>query len=88
MLGGGIDWAEEFHLVALSQPGEELFDPRRRDAGRVPEPAVDWEVHVAYEVGLVSQLLVESEERTLRSDGFHSATWGGRGRRWNHSLRY
>jgi hypothetical protein len=26
MLGVGIEWAEEFHLVALGRPGEGVFD--------------------------------------------------------------
>ena len=29
MLGVGIDWAEEFHMVALGWPGEGVFDVRR-----------------------------------------------------------
>ncbi len=29
MLGVGIDWAEEFHLVALGRPGEGMFDVAR-----------------------------------------------------------
>lgn len=29
MLGVGIDWAEEFHLVALGRPGEGVFDITR-----------------------------------------------------------
>src|SRR6266568_4448853 len=29
MLGVGIDWAEEFHLVALGRPGEGVFDIAR-----------------------------------------------------------
>jgi transposase len=29
VLGVGIDWAEEFHLVALGQPGEGVFDVAR-----------------------------------------------------------
>jgi hypothetical protein len=29
MLAVGIDWAEEFHLVALGRPGEGVFDLRR-----------------------------------------------------------
>ena len=29
MLGVGIDWAEEFHLVALGRPGEGVFDVAR-----------------------------------------------------------
>jgi len=29
MLGVGIDWAEEFHLVALGKPGEGVIDIRR-----------------------------------------------------------
>lgn len=29
MLGVGIDWAEEFHLVALGRPGEGVFDVTR-----------------------------------------------------------
>jgi hypothetical protein len=29
VLGVGIDWAEEFHLVALGRPGEGVFDVAR-----------------------------------------------------------
>ena len=29
MLGVGIDWAEEFHLVALGRPGEGVIDVAR-----------------------------------------------------------
>jgi hypothetical protein len=31
MLGVGIDWAEEFHLVALGRPAEGVFDIVRVD---------------------------------------------------------
>jgi transposase len=31
MLGVGIDWAEEFHLVALGRPGEGVFEIERVD---------------------------------------------------------
>lgn len=70
MLGVGIDWAEEFHLVALGCPGEGVFDvarvehdPRSLDAliGRIatlePDPA---EVRVVLETSygmLVERLL-------------------------------
>lgn len=29
VLGVGIDWAEEFHLVALGRPGDGVFDVAR-----------------------------------------------------------
>lgn len=70
MLGVGIDWAEEFHLVALGQPGEGVIDvarvehdPRSLDAliARIaqlePDPA---EVRVVLETSygmLVERLL-------------------------------
>lgn len=70
MLGVGIDWAEEFHLVALGRPGEGVFDiarvqhdPRSIDAliARIavlePDPA---EVRVVLETSygmLVERLL-------------------------------
>lgn len=70
VLGVGIDWAEEFHLVALGRPGEGVFDvarvehdPRSLDAliGRInrlePDPA---EVRVVLETSygmLVERLL-------------------------------
>ena len=70
MLGVGIDWAEEFHLVALGRPGEGVFDvarvehdPRSIDEliGRIatlePDPA---EVRVVLETSygmLVERLL-------------------------------
>ena len=70
MLGVGIDWAEEFHLVALGRPGEGVFDvarvehdPRSLDAlvTRIamlePDPA---EVRVVLETSygmLVERLL-------------------------------
>lgn len=70
MLGVGIDWAEEFHLVALGRPGEGVFDvarvehdPRSVDAliARIavlePDPA---EVRVVLETSygmLVERLL-------------------------------
>lgn len=70
MLGVGIDWAEEFHLVALGAPGEGVFDiarvehdPRSLDAliARIdelePDPA---EVRVVLETSygmLVERLL-------------------------------
>lgn len=70
MLGVGIDWAEEFHLVALGRPGEGVFDlarvehdPRSLDAlmariaGLESDPA---EVRVVLETSygmLVERLL-------------------------------
>jgi transposase len=70
VLGVGIDWAEEFHLVALGRPGEGVFDvarvehdPRSLDAliARIaklePDPA---EVRVVLETSygtLVERLL-------------------------------
>lgn len=70
MLGVGIDWAEEFHVVALGRPGEGLFevarvehDPRSVDmlisriASLEPDPA---EVRVVLETSygmLVERLL-------------------------------
>ena len=38
MLAVGIDWSEEFHLVALGRPGEGVFDVRRVEH---PPKAVD-----------------------------------------------
>jgi transposase len=70
VLGVGIDWAEEFHLVALGRPGEGVFDVSRvehtpagidalvaRIAGHEPDPA---EVRVVLETShgmLVERLL-------------------------------
>ena len=70
MLGVGIDWAEEFHLVALGRPGEGVFDVARvehdpasvdalvaRIAALEPDPA---EVRVVLETShgmLVERLL-------------------------------
>ncbi|MDQ6725153.1 MAG: IS110 family transposase [Actinomycetota bacterium] len=70
MLGVGIDWAEEFHLVALGRPGEGVFDIARvehnpasidalvaRIASIEPDPA---EVRVVLETShgmLVERLL-------------------------------
>lgn len=72
MLGVGIDWAEEFHLVALGRPGEGVFDvarvehdPRSLDAliTRIasiePDPA---EVRVVLETsyGMLVERLVDA----------------------------
>ncbi len=72
MLGVGIDWAEEFHLVALGRPGEGVFDvtrvehdPRSLDAliarinGLEPDPA---EVRVVLETsyGMLVEGLVDA----------------------------
>ena len=72
MLGVGIDWAEEFHLVALGRPGEGVFDitrvehdPRSIDAliARIavlePDPA---EVRVVLETsyGMLVERLVDA----------------------------
>ena len=72
MLGVGIDWAEEFHLVALGSPGEGVLEVVRvehrpqavsalvaRIAGLDPDPA---EVRVVIETrhGLLVEALVEA----------------------------
>ena len=72
MLGVGIDWAEEFHLVALGSPGEGVISVLRvehrpeavsalvgRIAGLEPDPA---EVRVVIETrhGLLVEALVEA----------------------------
>lgn len=72
MLGVGIDWAEEFHVVALGRPGEGVFDvgrvehdPRSLDAliARIarlePDPA---EVRVVLETssGMLVERLVDA----------------------------
>ncbi len=72
MLGVGIDWAEEFHLVALGRPGEGVFDiarvehdPRSIDAliARIatlePDPA---EVRVVLETsyGMLVERLIDT----------------------------
>lgn len=72
MLGVGIDWAEEFHLVALGRPGEGLIDVSRvehtraavaalvaRIGGLEPDPA---EVRVVIETrhGLLVEALVDA----------------------------
>ncbi|MHB1519540.1 MAG: IS110 family transposase [Candidatus Dormibacteria bacterium] len=72
MLGVGIDWAEEFHLVALGRPGEGVFDiarvehdPRSIDAliARIasiePDPA---EVRVVLETsyGMLVERLIDA----------------------------
>lgn len=72
MLGVGIDWAEEFHLVALGRPGEGVFDiarvehdPKSLDAliARIatlePDPA---EVRVVLETsyGMLVERLVDA----------------------------
>jgi len=72
VLGVGIDWAEEFHLVALGRPGEGVFDiarvehdPRSIDAliARIallePDPA---EVRVVLETsyGMLVERLVDA----------------------------
>lgn len=72
MLGVGIDWAEEFHLVALGRPGEGVFDVVRvehtpaavaaltaRVASLEPDPA---EVRVVIETrhGLLVEALVDA----------------------------
>lgn len=72
MLGVGIDWAEEFHVVALGSPGEGVFDvariehdPRSFDAliARIsalePDPA---EVRVVLETsyGMLVERLVDA----------------------------
>ena len=44
MLGVGIDWAEEFHLVALGSPGEGVIEVLRvehRPAGGVRPGGAD-----------------------------------------------
>jgi transposase len=72
MLGVGIDWAEEFHLVALGRPTEGVFDIVRVDhtpaavaalvariAGLEPDPA---EVRVVIETrhGLLVEALLDA----------------------------
>ena len=72
MLGVGIDWSEEFHVVALGWPGEGVFDVRRvehapRAVGELiahiarlePDPA---EVRVVLETrhGLLVERLLEA----------------------------
>jgi transposase len=72
MLGMGIDWAEEFHLVALGRPGEGVFDVGRvehtpaavsaliaRIARLEPDPA---EVRVVLETrhGLLVEALLDA----------------------------
>src|SRR5579884_1682311 len=72
MLAVGIDWAEEFHLVALGRPGEGVFDVRRvehspkaldalveRIAQLEPDPA---EVRVVLETrhGLLVERLLDA----------------------------
>lgn len=72
MLGVGIDWAEEFHLVALGRPGEGVFDVARFEhtpaavaalvvkiAGFEPDSA---EVRVVIETrhGLLVEALVDA----------------------------
>jgi transposase len=72
VLAVGIDWAEEFHLVALGRPGDGVFDVRRvehspkavdglleRIAALEPEPA---EVRVVLETrhGLLVERLVDA----------------------------
>ena len=72
MLGVGIDWAEEFHLVALGRPGEGVIEVLRvehrpqavaalveRIAGLEADPA---EVRVVIETrhGLLVEALVEA----------------------------
>ena len=72
MLGVGIDWAEEFHLVALGRPGGGVFEVVRiehrpgavdalvdRIAGLEPDPV---EVRVVLETrhGLLVERLIEA----------------------------
>ncbi len=72
MLGVGIDFAEEFHLVALGRPGEGVIEVRRvertpEDLGRLfdkiaelePDPA---EVRVVLETrhGMLVEALLEA----------------------------
>ncbi|MGH9002917.1 MAG: IS110 family transposase, partial [Acidimicrobiia bacterium] len=72
MLGIGIDWAEDFHLVALGRPGEGVVEVSRvehtpaavdalvaRIAAMEPDPA---EVRVVLETrhGLLVERLVEA----------------------------
>lgn len=72
MLGVGIDWAEEFHVVALGRPGDGVFDVLRvghdpksvdvlisRIAGLEPDPA---EVRVVIETsyGMLVQRLLDA----------------------------
>ncbi|MCA1671997.1 MAG: transposase [Actinobacteria bacterium] len=72
MLGVGIDWAEEFHLVALGRPGDGVFEVARvehtpaavgalvaRIAAHEPDPA---EVRVVIETrhGLLVEALLDA----------------------------
>lgn len=72
MLGVGIDWAEEFHLVALGRPGDGVFEVTRvehtpaavgalvtRIAAHEPDPA---EVRVVIETrhGLLVEALLDA----------------------------
>jgi len=72
VLGVGIDWAEEFHLVALGRPGEGVFDIARvehrpgdvdalvaRIAAIEPDPA---EVRVVLETshGMLVERLIDA----------------------------
>ena len=77
MLGVGIDFAEEFHLVALGRPGEGVVEIRRveHDPGSLaqlfeaintlePDPA---EVRVVLETrhGMLVEALVDAESLAL-----------------------
>lgn len=77
MLAVGIDWAEEFHLVALGRPGEGVFELRRvehspkavdalveRIAALEPDPA---EVRVVLEQrhGLLVERLLDAGYRVV-----------------------
>ena len=79
MLGAGIDWADEFHLVALGSPGEGVIEVLRlstgpgaasalvkRIAGLEADPA---EVRVVLETrhGPLVEALVEAGTRRCRS---------------------
>jgi hypothetical protein len=79
MLGVGIDWAEEFHLVALGRPDEGVIQLRRVEhtpaavdqllaqiAALEPDPA---EVRVVLETrhGLLVERLVDAGMWSCRS---------------------
>ncbi|HWD44255.1 MAG TPA: transposase [Actinomycetota bacterium] len=72
MLGVGIDWAEEFHLVALGRPDEGVIEVRRVDHSRAgvgallrhiaklePDAAAVWVVIEARH-GLLVEALVDA----------------------------
>ena len=99
MLAVGIDWSEEFHLVALGRPGEGVFEVKRvehspkavdalieRIAALEPDPA---EVRVVLETrhGLEKRhkLWMPESPHAPRLEGLQGVRqWGRRG--WGHCL--